>query len=124
MTAKSHGGSVSRSPSAIVPDIRVTVEFQRGKSAALVSSDQIRCGVAWISIAAAHSMRNVRDVWVTLAGEVVISADNGRAGRNDAVAVQISNCAESQADLPRSFASRSRTARQSTGSGSPGMRSR
>src|SRR5262245_27538289 len=54
------------SPSAMLPSTLVTVEFQRGKFAALVSSPQILLVGALMLIATAHSIRKVLFVLVAL----------------------------------------------------------
>src|SRR5205814_2161181 len=59
-------------PSAIVPSMLVTVEFQRGISAALVIRDQILSGAALMLIAIAYcKLKVLRVVWARPSGWVV-----------------------------------------------------
>ncbi|CAN5924955.1 hypothetical protein BH11MYX4_BH11MYX4_12710 [soil metagenome] len=63
--------SSSFSPRAIEPLIELTVEFQRGKSAASVRRAQTRSGAAWMVMETRHSMRKV-DAFFWLIESVVM----------------------------------------------------
>src|SRR5688500_4418454 len=71
------------------PSMRRTVEFQRGKSSALVSSAQIRSAGASMSIATAYSRRNVVRVRRARPSAVkdvaVIESDDDRGAKKDAL---------------------------------------